>query len=116
MAQPLRDGEASSHPAGGAPMQAWLRCSVSPGQFPDEYAIGGEKFDGRPFSLFAPLDTVQLPVGVTSGEGLIRVTVSDRKGDLVLVRLPGQTFENGYFITVKADQLVNGATPAGARG
>lgn len=90
-------------------MQSWLRCSVGPGQFPDEFAVGGEKFDGRPFSLFAPRPTVQPPKQISSGEGLLRVRVFERKGDLVLVKLPGQTFENGYFITVRTHQLVDGA-------
>lgn len=88
-------------------MSSWLRCSVSPGQFPDEYAVGGAKFDGRPFSLFAPLSEVRPPAGADRGEGLIRVTVVKQDGDLVLVKLPQQTFENGYFITVKAGQLAN---------
>jgi hypothetical protein len=33
------------------------------------------------------------------------VDILDRKGDLVLVRLPAQTFENGQYITVQAVQL-----------
>ena len=38
-------------------------------------------------------------------DGLFQVEVVDRKGDLALVRLPSETFENGYYITVKEMQL-----------
>ncbi len=88
-------------------MQAWLRCRIGPGQFPDEFAVGGTKHDGRPFSLFAPQQTVQSLEGADRGEALVRVTVYEKKGNLVLVKLPQQTFENGYFITVRDDQLAN---------
>jgi len=82
----------------------WLPCSVSPGQFPSEYAVSGVQHNGRPFSLFAPLATVS-SVTPGSAEGLLQVEIVDRKGDLVLVRLPAQTFENGQYVTVKAAQL-----------
>ena len=35
----------------------------------------------------------------------MRVEEVDRRGDLVLVRLPAQTFENGQYITVNAQAL-----------
>jgi hypothetical protein len=76
--------------------------------FSHEIGIDGRQFDGSVFSLFAPKEAVDhgdqpLQEAV---EGLLRVQVLARKGDLVLVQLPGETFQNGYFITVKADQLV----------
>jgi hypothetical protein len=84
--------------------QAWLEASVSPGQFPGEYAVSGRQHDGRTFSLFAPADKVR---EARPGEGQSRVLVEiiDRKGDLYLVRLPAQTFENGQHVTVRASQL-----------
>ncbi len=81
----------------------WLPCSVSPGQFPNEYAISGAQYNGKPFSLFAPQETVRLTAD--AGDGFLQVDILDRKGDLVLVRLPAQTFENGQYITVQAVQL-----------
>ncbi len=88
----------------------WLSCSVSPGQFPSEYAIAGVQHNGKPFSLFAPQETVSAP---SSGEGLglMRVEVVERRGDLVLVRLPAETFENGQYITVNAKALQPTPTP-----
>jgi hypothetical protein len=82
----------------------WLSCSVSPGQFPSEYAVAGRQHDGKCFSLFAPRETVSLPTP-DGGEGLLRVQVVGCKDDLVLVRLPAQTLENGQYVTVAASQL-----------
>lgn len=87
---------------------SWLRCRVGPGQFPDEYAVWGETFNGRPFSLFAPHNYVRPPLEAERGEGLLRVAIGERKGNLVLLRLPQPSFEGGsYYITVTADQLVD---------
>jgi hypothetical protein len=84
--------------------QKWLTCSISPGQFPSEYAVAGVQHNGKPFSLFAPRETVA-PTAGGEGPGLIRVEVLDKKGDLVLVRLPAQTFENGQYVTVTTADL-----------
>ncbi len=91
-----------------APHEAWLGCKVSPGMFDHEMGVDGRQFDGSVFSLFAPKEAVdhgdQPLHGAT--QGWVRVQVLQRQGDLVLVELPGQTFQNGAFITVKADHLV----------
>jgi hypothetical protein len=85
-------------------MEQWLVTTVGPGQFPAEYAVGGMQYNGKPFSLFAPAEAVQPPQG-GSGQGLLRVQVVERKGDLALVKLPAQTFENGQYITVNVSEL-----------
>jgi hypothetical protein len=82
----------------------WLPCLVSPGQFPNEYAVSGTQHNGKGFSLFAPREAVVAPAA-GEGEGLLRVEVADRRGDLALVRLPAQTFENGQHVTVDARTL-----------
>jgi hypothetical protein len=88
----------------------WLPCSVSRGQFPSEYAVAGTQFNGKGFSLFAPREVVQ---SVTpAGDGWMQVDVVDRKGDLALIRLPAQTFENGQYITVQAGLLQTTPEPA----
>lgn len=89
----------------------WLVCSVSPGQFPTEYAVSGTQYNGKPFSLFAPAETVNAPESGVEGPGLVQVQVVDRKGALVLVRLPAQTFENGHYVTVTEAEL-NAEPPA----
>jgi hypothetical protein len=85
----------------------WLRCRVTPGMFDHELGVEGRQSDNLVWSLFAPKEAVdhggQLLEGGT--EGWVRVQVLDRRGDHVLVELPGQTFQNGAFITVKAEQL-----------
>lgn len=83
----------------------WLACSISPGQFPTEFAVAGTQYNGVPFSLFAPKDAVSAPDGATEGWGAVRVTVIDRRGGLALVRLPAQTFENGHHVTVSESEL-----------
>jgi hypothetical protein len=83
----------------------WLMCSISPGQFPTEYAVSGTQYNGAPFSLFASGESVVPPVGAIEGLGAVRVQVIDRRDGLALVRLPAQTFENGHHVTVSESEL-----------
>lgn len=85
-----------------------LRCSISPGQFTAEFAVGGTLHDGTGFSLFAEDADVEMPTAVSSGtpvSGWLRVDVLHEHGDLVLSRLPQLTLENGRVVTVRRDQL-----------
>ena len=82
----------------------WLPCSVSPGQFPNEYAVSGMQYNGKGFSLFAPQETV-VPPPSGEGEGLLKVEVVDQRDELVLVRLPAEPFENGQHVTIAAKML-----------
>jgi hypothetical protein len=83
----------------------WLPCSVSPGQFPNEYAVSGTQHNGKGFSLFAPREKVVAPVS-GEGEGLMQVEVIDRRDDLALVRLPAESFETASrHVTVNAKTL-----------
>ena len=98
-------------------METWLRCTISEGQFSDEYAVSGRTADGTGFSLFAPEEAVDFeesPVGSRSVEGWLRVDVWEQKGELCLVRLPRQALENGQYLTVKRDQLQARRQPQGA--
>lgn len=98
-------------------MENWLSCTVSPGQFSAEYSVSGERHDGTRFSLFAPREFVECdpePTDDVPSEGWLRAEECSRRGDLVLLRLPAQILENGYFVTVRSDQLRN-ARPAGSR-
>jgi hypothetical protein len=95
-------------------MQGWVRCSISLGQFGDEYGVDGHEHDDTPFSLFAPRDAVKFEAAPTrdkSVPGAVLVDVIERKGNLVLVRLPRPTFQAGYFVTVKPDQLEGQSPP-----
>jgi len=87
--------------------QLWLRCVASKGQFSSELAILGQDYRGEEFSLFVERDFVEPEGDPDLGDvsARMRVKALDRAGDLVLVRLPGETFSNGYTVTVKQDQL-----------
>jgi len=87
----------------------WLNCKISSGQFTGEFAVRGEMFNAKEFSLFAPkkdlkFDEEPVKKGKTV-EGSISVTKLQAKDDLVLVALPQPTFENGQTITVKSSQV-----------
>jgi hypothetical protein len=65
--------------------------------------------NGSVFSLFAPKEWADYDPAQLAAQriipGWIRVEVMDRRSDLVLVQLPRQTFQDGAYITVTADQL-----------
>lgn len=89
-------------------MTKWLECTISPGQFTGEYAIRGKLFDGTEFSMFAEKDDLDFEEEPTEDKpvvGRIRTVLGPKKGDLLLVRLPQPTFENGQTITVKTNQV-----------
>ena len=89
-------------------MDTWIECVVVPGQFSGEYAVQIDTYDGKSLILFARDDEVELegPVG-GSGPKRARLAASivDRSGDLLLVRLPRQTLENGQYVTLKESQI-----------
>lgn len=79
----------------------WLKCRASAGQFQKELAVSGQDRAGNGFSMFVDRDLV---VG-ESEHALLKVIGLASEGELVLVRLPGRTFENGQTITVRRSQL-----------
>ena len=90
--------------------EAWLNCTITPGQFTGEYAVQAQAFDGQGFSLFAWEDELScrdFPQGDQQACALLRVRVIEEQGDLCLIELPQQALENGRLFTVKCDQLTN---------
>jgi hypothetical protein len=88
----------------------WLTCIVSPGQFRDEFAVSGEDYQGEEFSLFTSREFVKLerdPLDSQETPGYLQILVLEERGGLSLIRLPGQTFDNGSSVTVKNDQLTD---------
>lgn len=86
----------------------WLRCTVTQGQFSDEFAVSGVAYDGEGFSLFACEDDVDVRNAPGEDEmvaGWIKVKVLKEEGDFALVRLPRQTMENGATVTVRRGDL-----------
>jgi len=89
--------------------EKWLKCKVSPGMFPNEYAVQSETFNGTGFCLFVGVGSVEVSQAPDSGrdvDGKLRVGVLSQEEDLVLVKLPAAALENGKFVTVKEKQLV----------
>lgn len=89
-------------------MDAFLSCKIQSGQFSQEVAVRGRTFDGTEFSLFVPRECVECEDPITNTaevDGWLRVEVLDQNPTLLLVRLPGETFENGHIITVKRAQV-----------
>lgn len=89
-------------------MDNCLRCQVTPGMFSGEVAVRGTTADGTEFSLFVSEEFVDCSEPVTEGrpvDGWLSVEVLAREDNLALVRLPGQTFENGQTVTVLDSQL-----------
>jgi hypothetical protein len=89
-------------------VESWLRCTLSAGQFPNEYGVDGMQFNQEPFSLFVPQMYTKSDQPPTVGKpvkGWVKVSVVERQGDLVLVFLPRPTFQNGPYVTVKPEQL-----------
>jgi len=89
-------------------MEAWLRCSISPGMFNGEVGVEGKQFDGAVFSLFAPEESVEHDTLQKESEpsaGWVKVEITEEKGDLALVKLPRHTLQNGAYITVRSEQI-----------
>jgi len=89
-------------------MEAFLRCKVSPGMFSGEVAVRGQTAAGVEFSLFVPDHLVEydgIILARNSTDGWLCVEELAREGGLILVRLPGQTFENGQTVTVRETEI-----------
>jgi hypothetical protein len=88
--------------------EAWLNCTITPGQFSCEYAVEGVTHTGEGFSLFAcdyDLEFRCAPAGAERINGFVRVEVIDEQGNLALIRLPQRTMENGETVTVNRRDL-----------
>ena len=89
-------------------MEVLLRCQVSRGMFSGEVAVRSKTAYGIEFSLFVAEEFVEADLSATADaavEGWLRVEVLAREGALMLVRLPGQTFENGQTVTVRDSEV-----------
>ena len=84
-------------------MEGWLQCVVSPGQILGRIRGQGQDFHWRSVS-FCDKGRNRSPEAIhriTKGMLQIRIEIVDQKGDLLLVRLPRRTLENGQHITVR---------------
>lgn len=88
--------------------EVWLRCALYPGQFTSELAVVVKTYNGKTFSLFAQKVDLRYdrpPSEEEPADGWIKVRVVQQEGELLLVRLPQTTLENGPYLTVTAGQL-----------
>ena len=87
--------------------QLWFRCTASKGQFSDEVAVFGKDYQGDEFSFFVNREFVETESEPDLDEvpARLRVMPLGREEHLVLIRLPGQTFGNGYTVTVRESDL-----------
>ncbi len=89
-------------------MDVYVRCKVSRGQFSGELAVHGVAHRGVQYSLFVPREFVDCEAsfaGDTEVDGWLRVEVLASEGELRLVRLPCESFENGRTITIEVSQI-----------
>lgn len=86
-----------------------LTCTISPGQFSSEFAVGFYDHAGRSLSLFAARELVRIdqqPAREQDFPAQLEVSLIEQKDNLCLIRLPDYTLEmGGQFATVKAEQL-----------
>jgi len=92
----------------GTVMKAWLRCTLYPGQFGSELAVVVKSYKGQVFSLFASKEDLEYDEPPTNNcpvDGLVKVQLVKRQGNLLLVYLPQCTIENGQYLTVAENQI-----------
>jgi hypothetical protein len=95
-------------------MHYWLRCTLSPGQFSDEYAVYGHQHNGRDFSLFAPKELTECAYPPTEDEdveGWLQVKLWEKNGEWAIVELPDEPFECHRWVTVSVQQLKETSSP-----
>jgi hypothetical protein len=79
----------------------WLKCNVTKGMMPGEFAVVMSISGGRQISLFAAEKFVR------TNPGRLLVTVMEKKRDEVLVYLPSNPFEiSSRTVTVPARELL----------
>jgi len=88
----------------------WLKCRVVTGLFTNEYTVLCNTFEGKTFSLYAPVSSVQV-IGATlrpstENEGLLRVRVLDSSDEFRLVALPAKPLDAPQTVKVRKSQLV----------
>ena len=75
--------------------EGWLKCKISEGMFPEEYAVECNSSDGGTFSFFASQEHID------PKQSLLKVNIMDRQGDSCLVFVPSVPLEGGVSRTVK---------------
>ncbi len=76
-------------------INSWLKCQISEGMFPGEYAVQCETIKGGIFSFFAPLEYVD------AKNNLVKVILIEMDDDTCLVYIPFAALYGNVGRTVK---------------
>jgi len=80
----------------------WLKCNVSSGILPGEYAIEAKRADGRTISFFASEEYVK------PAQRLVRVVLLDKSPDSFLIYLPASPLEvSSRSMRVSREDIAN---------
>lgn len=69
--------------------KGWLKCQVSEGMLPEEYAVECNSVDGSTFSFFAPQEYID------AKKNLVQVDVVECQSDICLIYVPVDPLEGG---------------------
>ena len=72
-----------------APKEGWLKCTVSDGMLPKEYAVECNSLSGDVFSFFTSQEYID------SQHSYVKVNIMDCEGDNCLVYIPSTPLEAG---------------------
>lgn len=75
--------------------KGWLKCKISEGMFPTEYAVECNSSDGNIFSFFTSQEHIN------SEQSLLEVDIMERQSDSCLVFVPSVPLEGDASRTVK---------------
>ena len=79
--------------------EAWLKCSLSNGMFPDEFGVSFRAGNGEDVSLFV------FNYFVDAQSKKLRVQIVERRGDQVLVLLPVESLNGSRVVPVSDKDL-----------
>ena len=77
------------------PQEGWLKCQVSEGMFPEEYAVQCDSENGDIFSFFAPSEYIDIK------QNLVKINIMQSKNNVCLIYVPFVPLEGGVSRTVK---------------
>jgi len=80
--------------------EAWLKCNIKEGFFPEEFAVSCKNIDNYQFSFFVGKSLINLTTNS------VKVNVLDRKENIFLIFLPATPIENlGRTVKVSKDDI-----------
>ncbi len=87
---------------------SWLKCEITRGMFPDEWAVKTNVANNEVISLFAPESVLSFSKSKNSNEkmdGFLKVEIIDKTNDFSLVSLPRPSLEESNYVKVPNSEL-----------